>query len=425
MATDFPADEIRTGSPTGDSRTHHPSDALRTGVAANAHRELVAEVRAFAEAEVAPRAEAMDASGEVNHDLARLIAARGWMGVTVPSGFGGMDAGHVAKTVIIHELSKTSAAAGAIAQASMLGAAGLIHLGTTEQRDTWLPAVAAGTVLPTIAVTEEESGGHVLGMRTQARRVSRKWWEITGRKVHVGNAHVGGLHTVVARTGDGPGGLTAFLVEHDRPGLTLLPHRPAMGLRGFSTGELHLNTVRIPTANVLGGEGEGLTYAYSSSVLYGRPNLTAVALGVLDAALHDTTAFVRQRHRYGKALADLPAVRQKVARMEAAARTARLTAYHAVDLLDRGEPCDVDLIHAKLTTVDAAIDTTRLALDIHGAAGLQLPVNRYYRDAPCLNPPAGTADIQLHRLAEHTLGPRRSQWSTRYATPHRDTAPAT
>jgi acyl-CoA dehydrogenase len=425
MPTDFPAGDLRTGSPTGDSRRHDPSDALQTGSPADAHRELVAEVRAFAEAEVVPRAEAIDTRGEVDHELARLIAARGWMGVTVPACFGGMDAGHVAKTVIIHELSKTSAAAGAIAQASMLGVAGLIHLGSSEQRETWLPAVAAGTVLPTIAVTEEESGGHVLGMRTEARRVSKKWWEITGRKVHVGNAHVGGLHTVVARSGDGPGGLTAFLVEHDRPGLTLPRHRPAMGLRGFSTGELHLDTVRIPAANVLGGEGGGLAYAYSSSVLYGRPNLTAVALGVLDAALRDTAVFVRERRRYGSPLADLPAVREKVARMEAATRTARLSAYHAVDLLDRGEVCDMDLIHAKLTAVDAATDTTRLALEVHGAAGLRLPVNRYYRDAPCLNPPAGTADIQLHRLAEHVLGPRRSQWSARYATPHRDTAPTT
>jgi acyl-CoA dehydrogenase len=391
----------------------------------DAHRNLVAEVRAFAQAEVVPRAEAMDASGAVDHELARLIAAHGWIGVTIPAGYGGMDAGHAAKTVIIHELSRVSAAAGAIAQASMLGVAGLIHLGTTKQRETWLPAIAAGTVLPTIAVTEEESGGHVLGMRTEARKVSRKWWEITGRKVHVGNAHVGGLHTVVARTGEGPGGLTAFLVEHDRPGLSLPPHRAAMGLRGFSTGELHLDTVRIPTANILGGEGGGLTYAYSSSVLYGRPNLTAVALGVLDAAIRDTAVFVRERRRYGKALADLPGVRSKVARMEAAARTARLAAYHAVDLLDRGESCDMELIHAKLTAVDAAIDTTRLALEVHGAAGLRLPVARYYRDAPCLNPPAGTADIQLHRLAEHTLGPCRPQWSTQFATPHRGPAPVT
>ncbi|MGW4034547.1 acyl-CoA dehydrogenase family protein [Streptomyces sp. NPDC004838] len=386
------------------------------------HDNLRERVRAFAEAEVAPRAEAMDASGVVEHGLARLIADQGWIGVTIPSGYGGMDAGHVAKTVVIHELSRRSAAAGAIAQASMLGTAGLIHLGSTEQKETWLPAVADGTVLPTIAVTEEESGGHVLGMRSTARRVSKKWWEVSGRKVYVGNSHVGQLHTVVARTGDGPGGLTAFLVEHDRPGLTLPEHRPAMGLRGFSTGELHLDNVRIPAANILGGIGGGLAYAYSSSILYGRPNLTAVALGILDAALHDTAAFARERMRYGKPLADLPAVRAKTARMEAAARTARLTAYHAVHRLDRGEACDMDLIHAKLTAVDAAIDVTRLALDVHGATGLRLPVNRHYRDAPCLNPPAGTADIQLHRLAEHTLGPHRPQWSARYATPHPNTA---
>ncbi|MFI6286143.1 acyl-CoA dehydrogenase family protein [Streptomyces sp. NPDC051018] len=397
---------------------------MTTGFLTEDHHHLREQVREFTEAEVVPRAEAMDESGAVDHDLARLIAVQGWIGVTIPSGYGGMDAGQVAKTVVIHELSKSSAAAGAIAQASMLGAAGLIYLGTAEQKAEWLPAVANGTVLPTIAVTEEESGGHVLGMRSTARRVSKKWWEITGRKVHIGNSHVGHVHTVVARTGDGPNGLTAFLVEHDRPGLTLPEHRPAMGLRGFSMGELHLDRVRVPAANILGGIGGGLTYAYSSSILYGRPNLTAVALGTIDAALHDTTVFARERRRYGKPLADLPGVRSKVARMEAIARTARLAAYHAVRRLDLGEACDMNLIHAKLTAVTSAIDTTRLALDVHGAAGLRLPVARYYRDAPCLVPPAGTSDIQLHRLAEHVLGPRRPDWSATFATPHRGIAPA-
>jgi alkylation response protein AidB-like acyl-CoA dehydrogenase len=377
------------------------------------HERLREEVRAFAEAEIRPRIPAMEDSRSVEHRLSRLIAERGWIGVTIDPRYGGMGQGHLAKTIIIEELARVSGAMGAVAQASQLGVAKIVHFGNAEQKDIWLPAIASGRCLPTIAVTEPESGGHVLGMAARAERDGDDYI-LNGHKVFVGNSHVGDLHGVVVRTGEGSKGLSAFLVESDRPGLTLGAHMPAMGLHGFSFGELVFDHCRVPAANMLGGEGDGLKVAYSSSMLYGRPNLTAVSLGIHQAIVEETLAFSAARKRYGEPLHALPTVKQKLGQMQSRLMTARLVAYHAVHLLDSGLPCDAELMNAKLVNVESAIDSARTAMEIHGASALDAarPVQRYLRDALHIFAPAGTSDVQRLRLAELALGlSPGAQWS--------------
>lgn len=380
------------------------------------HERLRAQVRAFAEAEVRPRIPEMEASKAVQHELSQLIAWQGWLGVTIDPMYGGMGAGHVAKTIIIEELARVSGAMGAMVQASQLGVAKIIHFGDDTQKKTWLPEIAAGACLPTIAVTETGSGGHVLGMEATAHRDGDDY-VLNGAKVFVGNSHVGDLHGVVVRTGPGSKGLSAFLVESDRPGFSLAPHRPAMGLHGFSFGELIFDNCRVPAANLLGNEGDGLPVAYSSSILYGRANLTAVALGIHRAILEETIAFASSRQRYGAPLAELPTIKQKLGKMQSAFMTARLTAYHAVHLLDQGLPCDAELMNAKLINVESAMDSARAAMEIHAGIGLSadLPIERFTRDAFHIFAPAGTSDIQLQRLAETALGTSKGDWSRRLA----------
>ncbi|MFD4830607.1 acyl-CoA dehydrogenase family protein [Streptomyces uncialis] len=385
---------------------------------ADAHDRLRTQVAGFAAAEVAPRIDHMERTGDVDTGLARLIAAQGWIGATIPRSHAGMGAGHVAKSLVIEELSRVSAAAGAIAQASQLGVAKLLHFGSDEQKQEWLPRIASGSLLPTIAVTEHGSGSHVLGMKSTGEQTGRNTWRLTGRKAWIGNSHLGGPHGVVVRTGPGTRGLTAFLVEGDRPGLHIPPHPTMLGLHGFAFGELHLDGVLIPDANRIGDVGEGLDVAYSSSVLYGRPNLTAVALGIIRAAVDHTSAHVLGLRRYDGPLADLPTIRERIGRMEAHLRTSHVTAYQAAASLDRGLPCDPALMNAKHNTTNAAVDSAREGLEIHGAAGLVAgPIERLYRDAACLRAPAGTDAVQLHRLASRTLGPHHPEWSARFPTP--------
>ncbi|KAF9312123.1 Leucine dehydrogenase [Podila horticola] len=380
------------------------------------HERLREQVRDFAESKVIPRIGEMEESKAVHVELSRLIAQQGWLGVTVDPKYGGMGLGHLAKTVIIEELSRVSGAMGAMVQASQLGVAKIVHFGSVEQKKHWLPAVCDGRCMPTIAVTEPESGGHVLGMSTTAERVAGGY-VLNGRKVFVGNSHVGDLHGVVVRTGPGSGGLSAFLVPSNATGLSLGPHRPMMGLHGFSFGELIFENCFVPRENLLGAEGDGLAVAYSSSMLYGRPNLTAVALGIHQAIVEHTVHFTQTHERYGEPLAGLPTIKQKLGQMQSQLMTARLTAYHAAHLLDEGVPCDADLISAKLTNVESSLDTARTAMEVHAAYGLDpgRHIERFLRDANHIYAPAGTSDVQRLRLAEVALGTYREQWSARFS----------
>jgi alkylation response protein AidB-like acyl-CoA dehydrogenase len=380
------------------------------------HDRLREQVREFAESKIRPLIPEMEVTKSVQYALSRLIAQQGWIGVTIGREYGGMGLGHLAKTIIIEELSRVSGAMGAMVQASQLGVAKILHFGSEEQKNNWLPAIAGGDCLPTIAVTEPDSGGFVLGMEATAERDGDDYL-LNGRKTYIGNSHIGDVHGVVVRTGSGSAGLSAFLVESDRPGLSLAPHREAMGLHGFSFGELVFSGCRVPVANRLGGEGDGLAVAYSSSILYGRANLTAVSLGIHRAIVDETVAFALSRPRHGTSIAEMPSIKLKIGQMQSRLMTAQLAAYHAAHLLDAGQSCDAELINAKLINFEYAVDSARSAMEIHSAAGLftDRPIERYLRDAFHIFAPAGTSDIQLLRLGETALGTAKGSWSERFA----------
>jgi alkylation response protein AidB-like acyl-CoA dehydrogenase len=380
------------------------------------HERLREEVRRFAEEQVRPHVARMEQTRAIEKTIPRAIAQRGWVGATISCEYGGMGLGHLAKTIIIEELSRVSAAMGAAVQAAQLGVAKVILFGNADQRSFWLPRFASGEDMPTIAVTEPESGGHVLGMTSTAVR-NRDGYVLNGRKWFVGNSHISEVHGVVVRTGSGSRGLTAFLVESNRPGFRFGDPGSPSGLHGFVFGEIVLENCWIPEANRIGAEGQGLDVAYSSSVLYGRPNLTAVALGIHRAIVDDTVAFAEQRVLYGNPIAELPTVNLKLGEMVSRLMTARLLTYQAVHQLDRGVPCDAELINAKLVNTEYALDSARQAMEIFAARGLQttFPIERYLRDASHIYAPAGTSDIQKLRLGQFATGRYGMQWSERLA----------
>lgn len=382
---------------------------------------LVQHFDEFAAAEVTPRVQHMESSPHtVERDLALLMAEQGWFGATISQQYGGMHAGHLAKTLMIQSMARASGAAGAILQASQLPVSMLIHFGSDEQKARLLPQIAAGDTLLSIAVTEENTGSHVLGMETTARRDGTDWI-IDGSKAHIGNSHIAHVHCVVARTAPadeaGSRSLTAFLVEHDRKGLTVEPHQPALGLHGFSFGKLTFDGVRIPEANVIGEVGDGKDIAYSSSILYGRPNLAALSLGLHEAILECTTTFLSERERYGGTLADLPVLRDRVAVMKSRLMAARALAHQSALMLDHGQTCDGELINAKYLNDEWAVESGQTAMRLHGAHALRWDylLQRLWRDIQCTYAPAGTGEVQRQRLAETEFGSPPIQWSKRLA----------
>ncbi|MFD4022355.1 acyl-CoA dehydrogenase family protein [Streptomyces sp. NPDC058576] len=397
-----------------------PPPALRPYLTAR-HELLWDEADAFAAEHVAPRAVRMEAApGRVERKVADLMAARGWFAVTVPSAFGGLAAGHVAKTVLIHRIGCVSAAAAAILQATLIPVGALLHFATVEQQGRWLPGVADGSLLLSIAVTEPTAGGHIGGIETTAKRTGNQW-VITGSKAHIGNSHLAGAHLVLARTSKTgmrtSQALTAFMVESDRHGLTVADHRPGLGLHGFSVGRLDLDHVRVPADNMVGEIGQGLSVAQSSSILYGRPNLAAVSLGIHEAVVATTTARLKARPRYRGALSDLPVLRDRIGDMEARLRAGRILAYQSVHLLDQGLSCDADLINAKYLGHQWAITSAQDAMELHGAQALNCDyvLQRLWRDIQHTYPPAGTGEVQRIRLADAAFDEDHIQWSERLA----------
>lgn len=397
-----------------------PPPALRPYLTAR-HELLWDEADGFAADHVAPRAARMEAApGRVERKVADLMAARGWFAVTVPSVFGGLGAGHVAKTVLIHRIARVSAAAAAMLQATLIPVGALLHFATYEQKCRWLPRVADGSLLLSIAVTEPNAGGHIGGIETTAERVGNHW-VITGSKVHIGNSHLAGAHLVVARTAEAgvrtSQALTAFMVESERHGLSVADHRPGLGLHGFSAGRLDLDRVRVSADNVVGGIGQGLSVAQSSSILYGRPNLAAVSLGIHEAIVATTTARLKARPRYRSTLSDLPVLRDRVGDMEARLRAGRILAYQSVHLLDQGLSCDADLINAKYLGHQWAMTSAQDSMELHGAQALDRDyvLQRLWRDIQHTYPPAGTGEVQRIRLADAAFDEDHIQWSERLA----------
>ncbi|MFC8867951.1 acyl-CoA dehydrogenase family protein [Streptomyces sp. NPDC057148] len=397
-----------------------PPPTLRPYLTAR-HDLLWQEADSFAAEHVAPRAARMEAApGKVERKVAGLMAARRWFAVTVPAAFGGLGAGHVAKTILVHRIARASAAAAAILQATLIPVGALLHFATYEQKGRWLPRVADGSLLLSIAVTEPQAGGHIGGIETIAERAGTEW-VITGSKTHIGNSHLAGAHLIIARTA-APGvntsqALTAFMVEADRPRLCVPDHRAGLGLHGFSAGRLDLDHVRVPEDNVVGEVGQGLAVAQSSSILYGRPNLAAVSLGIHEAVVDTTTSRLKTRARYRGTLSDLPVLRDRIGGMEARLRAGRILAYQAVHLLDQGLPCDADLINSKYLGHQWAMQSAQDAMELHGAHALDRDyvLQRLWRDIQHTYPPAGTGEVQRIRLADAAFDEDHIQWSERLA----------
>ncbi|MDX2827751.1 acyl-CoA/acyl-ACP dehydrogenase [Streptomyces ipomoeae] len=385
------------------------------------HERLREKVKSIADAEIAPRVAGMESRGPHTDRELRPIMGE-WLGLLIGSEWGGRDEGHLAKTVAVTEVSRVSGAAGAILQASILGAAPIIEYGSDEMRRTWLPAIAAGEVWPSIAVTEPRHGSHLLDMDSTAHFENGEL-VIDGAKEFIGNADLADIHCVVVRTGErgDARGLTAVLVEAERDGVEVV-HRPSSGLHGFSVDGLRLNGVRVPESNIIGEVGGGHDVALLSSVVYGRLNLAAVALGIHQQALDVTTRWVSvERERYNGHLSDVKMVRRRLSEMAFRLMQAELAAYHAAYLLDQGQPCDRWLYNAKLVNNRLGVASAEDAKQLHGGHATRIgnPCERILRDIQLINAPAGPDDIQLKYIADDVLNPTQPQWSTKHASRRR------
>jgi alkylation response protein AidB-like acyl-CoA dehydrogenase len=210
---------------------------------------------------------------------------------------------------------------------------------------------------------------------------------------------------VIAKTGEGPRGLSAFIVERNIEGYNIGREEAKVGLRGANTGELFFKDCRVPSGCLVGDEGEGMKVALKTISETGRPGMAAAALGILTACYEEAVKFAKERKLYQRPIAGLQAIQWHIADIFADLETCKLACYRASWLKDQGRDCAVEMVMAKLVTTEAAIRSARSALEVHGGCGTmtEYPVQRLLRDAMVCVSAGGTTEIAKIVLSRAAL----------------------
>ncbi|HEY7196538.1 MAG TPA: acyl-CoA dehydrogenase family protein [Gaiellaceae bacterium] len=370
-------------------------------------------VRALAREHVAPRAAEIDATAEFPWDLVELFREHELLGLPFEERHGGSGTGALMLLVAVEELSKVCATTGLILAVQELGSLALKLAGTDEQKERLIPRLASGEWLAAYALTEAGSGSDAAAMRTEARRDGDSY-VLNGGKRFITNAGVAGFYTVFAKTdpAGGHGGISAFAVEAETPGLQVGRIEPKMGIKGSTTGEIFFDDCRVSAGNLLGEEGGG--FAIAMRVLdRSRPGIGAQALGIAQGATDYALEYATSRETMGKPIAEHQLVAAKLADMETRCEAARGLLYRVgrmIDEGDEGSELTKASAMAKLFCSDTAMDVTTEAVQILGGYGYmkEYPVERMMRDAKITQIYEGTNEIQRLVIAREMVREGRS-----------------
>ena len=374
------------------------------------------EMRRFCDAEVTPKAHEWHLKDEyVPLELIGQMAELGVFGLTIPEEFGGLGLGKEAMCVVSEELSRGYIGVGSLGTRSEIAAELILNGGTEEQKQSWLPRLASGEVLPTAVFTEPNTGSDLASITTRAVKDGEDY-RITGQKTWITHAARADMMTVLARTDPkekGYRGLSMFLAEKPR-GTDEAPF-PAdgmsggeievLGYRGMKEFDISFDSFAVPAANLLGeAEGQGFKQLMQTFEA-ARIQTAARAIGVAQSALDLGLRYGVERVQFGKPIINFPRVADKVAMMAAEILLARQLTYFAAREKDAGRRCDLEAGMAKLLAARVAWSAADNALQIHGGNGfaLEYPVSRVLCDARILSIFEGAAEIQAQVIARRLL----------------------
>jgi alkylation response protein AidB-like acyl-CoA dehydrogenase len=366
--------------------------------------------REFAESEIAPKVGAMEATGEFPVDLLKPMAKLGITGIITPREFEGVDLGYLARTIVLEEMARVSGAVAMAMQVHHMACAALKDFGTMEQQKKYLPPLVRGETMGCVAITEPSGGSDVLGMQSTATLQGDKWI-LNGRKCFITNSHTSDFWVVVAKTGEGSKGLSAFIVDKDAPGAKTGRVEHKVGLKGSNTGELVFDNCEIPKENILGAEGGGLGVGLKTVSESGRTGMAATALGILQATYEEAAKFANERVLYGKPIGALQAISFYIAEIYTELDICRLLCYRASWMKDQNMRFDTESAMAKSYTCDAAARCAKKAIEIHGAYGIlqEYKVQRLLRDALVTISAGGTGEIGKVVIGRAALAPFRKK----------------
>jgi alkylation response protein AidB-like acyl-CoA dehydrogenase len=367
--------------------------------------QLKKVVADFAQQVVAPVSYHHDKTHTFPYDVVKQMGEMGLFGLPFPEQYGGMGGDYFTLCLALEELAKVDQSVAMTLEAGCsLGAMPVYRFGTEEQKQEWLPSLAAGTALGAFGLTEAGGGSDAGATRTTAK-LDGGQWVINGTKAFITNSgtDITSLVTVTAVTGETASGrkeISSILVPVPTAGFTAEPAYDKVGWNASDTHPLTLDDVRVPEANLLGERGRG--YANFLSILdEGRIAIAALATGAAQGCVDESVKYAKERQSFGKPIGEYQSVSFAIARMEARAHVARTAYYDAAAKMLAGKPFKKEASIAKLVASEAAMDNARVATQIHGGYGFmnEYPVARHYRDSKILEIGEGTTEVQLMLIA--------------------------
>lgn len=365
------------------------------------HKMIRQAARDFAQKEIAPIAAEFDESGEFPAETIRKMGEMGFMGIEVPEEYGGAGMDSLAYVLALEEICKVDASHGTIMSVNnSLFNYGIMRFGTEEQKRKYVTPVASGEAIGAYSLTEPMSGSDAATMRSRAVR-DGDVYIINGRKSWVTSGPVADYIVLYTMTDPEKGhrGVTAFIIEADKPGFIRGKKEPKLGIRASATSEIIFEDYRCPVENRLGEEGEGFKIAMA--VLdAGRIGIASQALGIAEAAYEASVAYVQEREAFGKKIGQFQGTGFKIADMKMRIEAARMLIYNAAIAKEQakktGERFTLQAAMAKLFASETAMFCAHAAVQIHGGMGYskELAVERYFRDAKITEIYEGTSEIQ-------------------------------
>jgi alkylation response protein AidB-like acyl-CoA dehydrogenase len=355
-------------------------------------------IRRMAVERVAPRAQEIDEKAEYPRDIRELFASHDLMGLPFEERYGGTGTGTLMLNMAVEEIAKACASSALILMIQELGTLPLNLFGTDEQKERFLPKCATGEWSPAFALSEPDAGSDPGGMRTKAVRDGDEW-VIDGTKNWITNLGIADFYICFAVTDPAAGhsaGISAFVVEADRPGFSVGKLEKKMGIKGSPTGQPIFDNVRVPAENLIGEENAGFRVAMAT-LDRSRLGVAAQAVGLAQGATDYAAAYAKERQQFGKPIASFQGIQFKLADMESRTAAARELLYRAASKVDAG---DADMgkhsAMAKLIASDTAMAVTTDAVQVLGGYGYvsEYPVERMMRDAKITQIYEGTNEIQ-------------------------------
>jgi butyryl-CoA dehydrogenase len=374
---------------------------------APAQEAFRAEVAAFAQERIAPKAAEIDESNAFPVSLVWEAASRGLLGITIPREHGGLGHDHVAYALAIEAVARTSATVAVILTVhNSLVAELVLRFGTEAQRERWLHPIATGETIGVFALSEVNAGTDAANQETVAT-ADGHGYRLSGRKVWVANAEAAHVGVVFAATDPGRRGrgITAFLVPLDREGIRREAGADSLGVRGLGCMDVVLENVRVDAADVLGEANGGFGVA-RAALEAGRVAIAAQALGVGQAALDEALAHAKSRRTFGRPIAQYQAVQWFLADMATELEAARMLTLKAASLMDAGMSFGAEAAMAKLAASEAAHRAADKALQVLASAGYRRgsTVERLFRDVRASEIYQGTSEVQRMIIAASVLG---------------------